>query len=146
MRYQRVEVKRDTNTTYVRDVPEWEVPILEFIFEEGNVKPTEKFIDVTAQYAGKTARVGEENVATRDAAGYPVQAAVEFDRLVRAYGADSQSGVPYVASVYGQASAGVRALGRAIQDAKAAEAEAAPKAAGRAKKVRAGTEPEGLLA
>jgi hypothetical protein len=106
MRFTNVKVKRDTNTVYNRSVPEWEVPVLEFIFEDGNVE-----------------RLGTFGEVARD---YPAPA-VEFDRLVRSYGADPQSGIPYVASVYGQASAGVRALGRAIEEAKADDAKAAPK-------------------
>ncbi len=147
MRYERIKVKRDTNTVYVREVPEWEVPVIEFIFEEGNIERTGTFVDVTSQYHGQTIRAGDETKTVRDEAGYPVDAAKEFQRLAAAYGADQKSGVPHVASVYGQASAGVRALARAIADAKAAEAEAKPKSAGRSRAPRRSTaEGEGLLA
>lgn len=105
MRHALVKVVRDTQTTYSRGVPEWEIAVLEFIFEDGNVS-----------------RLGTyEPVPDRD---YP-EAVNEFERLVLAYGSDPQSGVPYVASVYGNAGAGVRALGKAIAEAKADEAEAA---------------------
>lgn len=96
MRYVAVKVTRDTNTVYNRLVPEWEVPVLEFIFEEGNVTREERF--------------------ARNADPYP-EVNAEFDRLVRAYGADVQTGVPYVASVYGQAARGVKMLERAIVEA-----------------------------
>lgn len=112
MRYQRVKVTRDPHTVYNRSVPPWEIAILEFTFESGNV-------------------IVQEEVETNDLP-YP-SAVVEFQRLEKAYGSDPQSGVPYVASVYGQASAGVNHLKRVIADAKAeAEAAARPRrAAGR---------------
>lgn len=104
MRYVKVKVKRDVNTVYNRAVPEWEVPVLQFIFEEGNVELLNEF----------------EEAEGRDLP----DAAFEFDRLARAYGSDPQSGVPYVASVYGQAQAGVRALKDAMDSAVKEEAEA----------------------
>lgn len=105
MRYVQLKIVRDTNTVYPRSVPEWEVPVLEFIFEEGNVQRTGSFEKVTHS-------------------DYP-DASAEFDRLMRAYGADPQSGVPYVAAVYGNASAGIRALAKAIEAAKAEGEETA---------------------
>ena len=117
MQYVKVLIKRDTNTTYNTSVPAWEVPVLEFIFEDGNIQLTAEVEDVPA----------------RD---YP-DAAFEFDRLTRAYGADPQSGVAYVASVYGQASAGVRALAKAIAEAKADEADASEAPASKAPPKRA---------
>lgn len=98
MQYVTVKVKRDTNTVHHKVVPAWEVPVLEFIFEEGNIEHT----DLTEDVPGRE---------------YP-DPAFEFDRLTRAYGADPQSGVAYVASVYGQAGAGIRALKAAINAAK----------------------------
>lgn len=114
MRYVRVKVKRDTNTMYNRSVPEWEIPILEFIFEAGNVEVTDEF-------------------ETLDRA-LP-DAAYEFDRLVRAYGSDPQSGVPYAASVYGQERAGVKALAEAMRGSSEADEPAPPtRARGRSRK------------
>lgn len=107
MRHVRVNVKRDQNTVTTREIPEWEVPVLEMIFEDGNVQ-----------------RIDGETAVDREYPG----ASFEFDRLVRAYGADPQSGVPYVAAVYGQAQAGIRALARAIDAARDEEKEAAPAA------------------
>lgn len=105
MRYQRVKITRDPHTVYNRSVLPWEIAILEFTFEQGNIQPQEVF-------------------ETNDTP-YP-RADIEFQRLEKAYGADPQSGVPYVASVYGQASAGVNHLKRVIAEAKA-EAEALAK-------------------
>jgi hypothetical protein len=98
MRYVEVKVTRDTNTVYNKTVPEWELPVLEFIFEQGNVE----------------LRDG----VTRDARPYPT-AEDEFDRLARSYGSDAQTNVPFVASVYGQAGRGIRALAKAIEQCKA---------------------------
>jgi hypothetical protein len=128
MRYTRVKVKRDTNTVHNKTVPEWEIPLLEFIFEDGNVEVLEEY----------------ENVQARE---YPTPAA-EYQRLTQVYGSDPQSGVPYVASVYGQAQAGVRALAKAMESARAEElADAnelpAPKPVARRK--RASAEADALL-
>jgi hypothetical protein len=104
MRYERVKVKRDTNTVHNRAVAPWEVPVLEFLFEEGNIEHTNAFEEVSGEYPD----------ATR-----------ELDRLVRCYGADPKSGVPYANSVYGNARAGVRSLQKLIDDAKADDEDAA---------------------
>lgn len=109
MRYERVKVKRDTNTVHNRAVAPWEIPVLEFLFEDGNVERTEVFEEVKGEYP---------------------DAAKELDRLVRCYGSDPKSGVPYANAVYGNARAGERSLAKLIEDAKiedkAAAAESAP--------------------
>jgi hypothetical protein len=123
MRYERVKIKRDTNTVHNREAPEWEIPVLEFIFEDGNVERT--------------------GVYLTDDKEYP-DAVREFDRMTKAYGADVQTNVPHVASVYGNARAGVRALDKAIEAAKLEDEDAAeevevaptPKPAPRATKGR----------
>lgn len=107
MLYERVKITRDPHTVYNRSVLPWEIAILEFTFEEGNVVRT-----------GTTERTDTP---------YP-EPGVEFQRLVLAYGSDPQSGVPYAASVYGQASAGVNHLRRAIAEAKAEDEATKPKA------------------
>jgi hypothetical protein len=104
MRYERVKVKRDTNTVHNRAVAPWEVPVLEFLFEEGNIEHTDVYEEVSGEYP---------------------EAANELDRLVRCYGADPKSGVPYANSVYGNARAGVRSLQKLIDDAKEDDLEAA---------------------
>jgi hypothetical protein len=106
MRYERVTVKRDSQTTYNKGVFPWEIPILEFTFEEGNVQRLHEF-EVTDM-------------------AYP-EAREEFFRLEKAYGSDPDSGIPYVASVYGQAQAGVSTLRKLIAEAQAAEEAAKPK-------------------
>ena len=125
MRYVQLKVVRDTNTVYPRAVPEWEVAVLEFIFEDGNVQRTGSFEKVTHS-------------------DYP-DAGAEFDRLTRAYGADPQSGVPYVASVYGNAQAGIRALAKAIEAAKAEEAGGVEDSKPAPRGKRRGADSEALL-
>ena len=88
MRYERVKVKRDTNTVHNRAAPPWEIPVLEFIFEGGNVEPLGVFEEVAGEYPN---------------------AAQELDRLVKCYGSDPKSGEPYANSVFGNGRAGVRA-------------------------------------
>ena len=108
MRYERVKVKRDTNTVHNRAVAPWEGPVLEFLFEDGNVERLDEFVEVAGEYP---------------------EAAKELDRLVRAYGADPKSGVPYANSVYGNARAGVRSLKTLIDAAKADDEATAKEAA-----------------
>ena len=103
MRYVRVKVKRDTNTVHNSLVSPWEVPVLEYIFEDGNVEELDEH---------------EEN-----ASEYP-DAAAEFGRLVKAYGADSTNGIPYAVSTYGDGRTGVKALKAAIDEAKKADPSA----------------------
>ena len=107
MRYERVKVKRSEVTVHNIAVAPWEIPVLEYLFEDGNVERLEVF---------------EEK-----AGDYP-EAAKELDRLVRAYGADPKSGVPYANSVYGNARAGERSLQKLIDDAKADDLDAAKQA------------------
>jgi hypothetical protein len=90
-------IKRDTNTVHNRAVAPWEIPILEFLFEDGNIERTGVFEEVAGEYPA---------------------AAKELDRLVRCYGADPKSGVPYANAVYGNARAGERSLTKLIDDAK----------------------------
>ena len=124
MQYVICKIKRDTNTVHHKSVPMWEVPLLEFLFEDGNVEVTDELEDVN----------GME---------YP-DPAFEFDRLTRAYGSDNKSGVPHVAAIYGNAGVGVRALAKAMAEAKAAEkpimASTKPK-----RKVRAAEHLDALL-
>jgi hypothetical protein len=103
MRYERVKVKRDTNTVHNRAVAPWEISILEFLFDEGNIERLDQFEEVAGEYP---------------------TAEKELDRLVRCYGADPKSGVPYANSVYGNARAGVRSLQKLIDDAKSEDEDA----------------------
>lgn len=96
MRYERVKIKRDDWTTYNRPVLPWEIAILEYTFGEGNVERMHVFVDNTTEYP---------------------DAKDEFHRLIGTYGSDPESGIPYVSSVYGNASAGVNHLRRVMQEA-----------------------------
>lgn len=100
MRYERIKVKRDDYTTYNKPVFPWEVPVLEYMFGEGNVERLNEF-------------------ETSDAP-YP-DAREEFFRLEKAYGSDPDTHISFACSVYGQAATGINALRRAITEAKAAE-------------------------
>jgi hypothetical protein len=125
MRYERVMVKRDTNTVHNRAVAPWEIPILEFLFDEGNIERTDEFEAVSGEYP---------------------DAAKELDRLVRCYGSDPKSGVPYANSVYGNARAGIRSLQKLIDDAKVEDKAAATEKAPVAKRGRlAKVEADSLL-
>jgi hypothetical protein len=121
MRRETVKIKRDTNTVYNVTVPVWEIPVLEFIFEDGNVEVLDMPVEIEREFP---------------------DARAEFDRLTRCYGADPQSGVPFVASVYGNAGTGVRALREAISKAKAEYESAAPK---RSRAPRKAAEADSLL-
>lgn len=104
MRYERVKVKRDELTVHNRAFASWEIPIIEFLFDDGNVERLGVFEEVPGEYP---------------------TAAKELDRLVRCYGADPKSGVPYANSVYGNARAGERSLAKLIEDAKIEDKAAA---------------------
>lgn len=106
MRYERVKVKRDERTTYNREVLPWEIAILEFTFGDDAVEPLGDFVDNDAEYP---------------------EARKEFLRLQQVYGLDPESGIPYVAHVYGQASAGVKAIGRVIKEAEQEARKRKPK-------------------
>jgi hypothetical protein len=121
MRYERVKVTRDTNTVHSREVPPWEVPMLEHLFDEGNVVRTGEYVTPTP---GKLINQGE----------YP-NAKPELNRLIDAYKSDPKSGIPYAISVYGNGKGGERALQKLIDEAKAEDEAAAP-AAGRKRKSR----------
>jgi hypothetical protein len=105
MRYERVKVKRDTNTVHNRAVPPWEIPMLEWVFDDGNIERLGVFEEVAMEYPN---------------------AANELDRLVQVYGSDPKSGVPHANSVYGNARAGIRTLQKLIDDAKLEDEAAAP--------------------
>lgn len=125
MRYERVKIKRDLNTVHNRAMPPWEVPMVEFIFDDGNVERLNVFEEVSGEYP---------------------EAAKELDRLVRCYGSDPKSGVPYANSVYGNARAGVKSLAKLIDDAKAEDKAAAkPAAKPRGRKGMKDTQAESLL-
>ena len=115
MRHERVKITRSENTVHNRTVPPWEIPILEFLFDPGNVEPLEEFVEVSGEYP---------------------EASAEIARLVKAYGSDTKSGIAHANSVYGNGRRGVTELRKLIETAKAEEAAAAKKAPKVAKRAR----------
>ena len=97
LRYAQVRVARDpTAATIVRDVAEWELPVLEEVFGEGNV-----------QHIG-------EHLIQREAP----DADAEYARLEAAYKKPpGEAAVPVVETVYGSGSRGKRAIAKAIAEA-----------------------------
>lgn len=109
MRYETVKVKRDSNTTNHLSVGSWELPILDYLYDEGNVIRTGEFVDL----------------AGRD---YP-DPAQELERLKKVYGADPETKELHAVAVFGVGRTGVKAIAAAIDEAREAEAAAAkPKA------------------
>jgi hypothetical protein len=98
MRYERVKVKRDTNTVHNRAVPPWEIPMIEFIFDDGNVERLGEFEEVAGDYPDP---------------------ANELDRLVRVYGSDPKSGVAHANAVFGTGRKGATEIRKLIDEAKA---------------------------
>jgi len=107
MRYAKVLVERSEHLSVPALVLPWEVPIL-----------------ASVHGAEKVSENGFESVDRE----YP-DVDVEFDRLSRRYGEHTESGVPWVAKVYGEPPLGVRALAAAIEDERKAERAAGGKPA-----------------
>jgi hypothetical protein len=114
MRYERVRIQRDTNTVHAREMPPWEIPMVEHLFDEGNVVRTGVYVE---PIPGKLINQGE----------YP-DARTELKRLIDAYKSDPKSGIPYAISVYGNGRGGERALQKLIDDAREADEAAAAEA------------------
>lgn len=124
MRYERCKITRDVNTVYNRAVSEWELPVLQYVFAEGNVVRTGQFEEVNGDYPD------------------PVQ---EFNRLGNRYGSDPD-GKPFVETVFGQGRIGIRELAKLISDTKAAdEARRGGAKAGKGQKRRTPAEVDTLL-
>ena len=119
MIYEKVKIVRDSNTAYNRAMPAWEIPVVNFIFDAGNVQPT-----------GVLDRVDRPHPS----------AEVEYDRLQRRYGEDTKSGVPYVTSIYGPGERGIANLQDAIDAAELEEQKQVR--AGTAPKVKLADIPE----
>lgn len=104
LRYERVKVKRDERTTHNRAVAPWEIPMLEFLFGEGNVEA-----------------LGEYEIVRQD---YPAPQE-EFHRLKVRYGRNPETHEDNVVSVFGNARRGVEALSVMIDKAREADTVAA---------------------
>jgi len=133
MRYVKIKVVRDINAQMPTMATPWEIPVLEYVFGQGNVQSN-----------------GEFHRVVKDAdTAYPA-AGAEFDRLMRRYGSDPESGIPYVVSVYGSARNGIEALQRAIDEARKADTAAERKtpvpAAPKGRSRRRAVEPDPLTA
>ncbi len=123
MRFISAKVVRDVSSQIPIRVAPWELPVLEVVFGEGNIQLTG---DVT-------------HVVKDPDKAYPAPG-IEFDRLTKKYGADPETGIPYVVTAYGTARNGISALQRAIEEARKADAVAerktAPTAAPKSRKRR----------
>lgn len=96
MRYVRVLVERDERLKIPKVVAPWVVPILAFIHGEEKVIVTQEDIIIDHEAP---------------------DAASEYDRLQRCYGADVKTEKHFVAEIYGQPPRGVKELQRAIDEA-----------------------------
>lgn len=97
MRHEKVIIKRDNHTVHNKALAPWEIPIVEYLFDEGNVIHTGEFVEADQDYP---------------------EAHEEMQRLMKAYGADTKTEIPHAVTVYGAARVGVRALAKAIQAAR----------------------------
>lgn len=101
MRHIRVIVRRDSNTIHNRTIAEWEIPMLEYLFgEEGQIEVTDEYVPTETPYPT------------------PKE---EFARLTKVYGGDRKSGVAHAQTVFGAGHAGMRALKKAMDEARAEE-------------------------
>jgi hypothetical protein len=100
MRHERVIIKRSTETVHNRSVPPWEIPVLEYLFDPGNVEPQGEYVAVEGEYP---------------------TAEGELSRLVQAYGSDPKSGIAHANSVFGNGRKGTTELRKLIDAAKAEE-------------------------
>lgn len=103
MRHERIKVKRDTLTVHNLTVPPWEIPLIEYMFEE--VEHTDTFVYVDREYPD------------------PGQ---EFFRLQKAYGQDMKTEIPHAVTVFGAARQGVKALKALIDAARREDERAEP--------------------
>lgn len=115
MKYVSVKLTRSETESVQRDMPRWEVPVLQMVHGPEKVEI-----------------VGEKDVPEQEYPG----AVEEFDRLSRRYGADPSNDVFYVAAVYGQPPFGVDKLAEGIEKARSAEAQPRRATAQRAQATR----------
>lgn len=116
MRRLNVRLTRSENESAQLAIPAWEIPVLQAVHGPEKVEV-------------------DEDSETFDELPYP-NAGQEFDRLSRRYKEDIQSGVLFVAAIYGQPPLGLNKLAEAIAAEKSKEVKPATAA-----KRRAVTEP-----
>lgn len=109
MRFITATVTRDTNHSTTNDYAPWELPILEHLYDSGNVEVT-----------------GEKIVADRELP----EASDEFARLEARYGKNSETGVPHIEEVYGRGNQGIKALAELIDKERAVPKKRASNKAG----------------
>lgn len=115
MRYARVSVNRNETSRVSLTIPAWEIPILGLIYGDENVVDSGEFVESPNEYPAADA---------------------EFDRLSRRYKDNTETSVAFVAAIYGQGPAGIRALQREIDAEKYAEfPDLKPKAVGTVKPI-----------
>lgn len=117
MRHERVKITRDGNTVHNRTVAAWEIPILEYLFDPGNVEPTGDYVP-GVKFKMRDKESGEVTILDYPPAEY------EFQRLVDAYKADPKSGIPHAVSVFGNGRRGITELRKLIDSAKKDDDEA----------------------
>lgn len=89
MRFINVTVTRDTNHSTANSYAPWELPLLEYLYDTGNIEVTGEFV-----------------VADRELP----EVNDEFARLASRYGKNNETGVPHVEEVFGRGQQGIRAL------------------------------------
>lgn len=103
MKYVSVKLTRSETESVQRDMPRWEIPVLQMVHGPEKVEI-----------------LGEKDVPDQE---YP-DAMQEFDRLSRRYGAEPGSEIFHVAAVYGQPPFGVTKLEEEIDKARKAPRKA----------------------
>ena len=95
LRYINVKVARDPQVAVInKNVPAWELPVLEEVFGEGNI-----------------VKLGDVSIE-RD----PPDAEAEYKRLGDVYGGTGNPKVSFVERVYGAGSRGQAEVGKAIAE------------------------------
>lgn len=98
--FHEVCVVRDPNFHIPRQAAQWEIPILQEIYGEGQVEVGKEYEFNFAKYDGVES---------------------EHARLSAIYGKEEDSKIPFVEVVYGRGPAGLKALGKAIEQARVNE-------------------------
>jgi hypothetical protein len=104
VRFLKCRVARDPQVAVmIEEYPEWEIPILEAVFGEGNISVISE-------------RVREYYINPRMAGAVP-EASAEYERLNSVYGGTGNPRVPFVEKVFGSGTLGVRELRKLMQGA-----------------------------